>query len=467
MPLELLLAVGQAETGLQMVRGDVEFDGRPGAWGLMGLRGADLEDAAALAGLPVAQVQEDPVANVLAAAKLLEAWADELGIDGDDLAAWAPVVARYGGIDDDQATAEYVHYQVYDALRHGVHTEGYVTEPLDVQPDWPAPSHVRGVDGGAVWTPSPNWNSRSGAAAEFLIVHTCEGSYSSCWSWLASPASGVSAHYVVSETGSEVRALVDEGNRAWHIAADYDCALNGGLDCWRNGTSMNTISVGIEHAGHASQSFWDPGLIARSAQLACGITQRNPIPRDSHHIVGHGQLQPWNRSDPGAAWPWADYLNQIQAACGDAPAPAGAIVVDSNNGANDLSRGYIEVSPSWTASANVSGYWNTGYWVGPTDAVSDAARFWFHADAAGCWDVDAWWPAASDRPAAITWIGWNEDASEVGRTVVDQRGSGAQWNRLGTWSFGAGWNRVLLSRWSDPGAFAVADAVRLTPVSCP
>jgi hypothetical protein len=470
-PLALLFAIARVETGLQMVQGEVEFDGQEPAYGIMGLRGENLELAAELAELPVEQVRTDPVANVSAAAHLLAAWADEMDIDVDgmDLGAWAPVVARYSGIDAEEAKAEYVHFEVYEALRVGVAMEGFEVEPIDVEAAWPEPTRLRGYDGSAIWTPSPNYNSRSGASAGFLIIHTCEGSYSGCWGWLASSASGVSAHYVVNDSGSEVRALVDENNRAWHISANYDCANNGGHDCGTNGSSMNTISVGIEHAGYASQSSWNSGLIQRSAELACGITQRNPIPRDSYHIVGHGQLQPWNRSDPGANWPWTDYLNRIQAACGDVPSgpsTGGSIIIDSNNGANDTSEYYVAVSANWWASANVSGYWNTGYWVGPTEAVSDAASFWFHADSASCWEVDAWWPAASDRPSAITWIGWNEDDAEVGRAVVDQRVNGARWNRLGTWSFGAGWNRVLLSRWAGTGSYAVADAVRVTPVSC-
>jgi hypothetical protein len=45
--------------------------------------------------------------------------------------------------------------------------------------------------------------------------------------------------------------------------------------------------------------------------------------------------------------------------------------------------------------------------------------------------------------------------------------NGSKWNPLGTWSFGTGWNRVLLSRWTTEDGYAVADAVRLTPVTCP
>ena len=50
------------------------------------------------------------------------------------------------------------------------------------------------------------------------------------------------------DDGSEVRQLVTEANRAWHISAKYDCANNNREECGRNGQSMNTVSIGIEHA---------------------------------------------------------------------------------------------------------------------------------------------------------------------------------------------------------------------------
>ena len=87
-----------------------------------------------------------------------------------------------------------------------------------------------------------------------VIIHTCEGAYSGCWGWLANSASGVSAHYVVKEDGREISQLVREANRAWHIAATYECSLNGSMECGARATRSNNFTVGIEHAGFASQA---------------------------------------------------------------------------------------------------------------------------------------------------------------------------------------------------------------------
>lgn len=474
-PAGLLAAIAQVHTGVQMGRTAEEHPGRPARCGVLALSADHLALGARLAGVSEAEACEEVGPHVLAGAAVLASWAAEEGLAPADLAGWAPLVARWAGLEAyPEAAAEHVA-AVYGALRVGVRLEGALVGKVDVVPDFAAPVAAtrRGVDAaGVVWRPSPNYNSRGAYSPELVIIHTCEGVYSGCWSWLADSASGVSAHYVVNESGSEVSQLVAEANRAWHIAATYDCTLNGSTRCDLSGTGSNSFTVGIEHGGQASQTSFPVGQIQRSAELVCDITRRQGIPLDAYHVVGHGQLQPKNRTDPGPNWPWSDYLNRARAACGTGgggtPPPAGQRVVDSNNAANDPGNALMEVSASWVSSANVSGYWNTGYYVAPTEPVSDPARFKFRNDTSACYAVEAWWTAAADRAPSATFLAWNAAGTEVGRATVDQRGRGSQWVKLGDWSFSAGWNQVLLSRWTTVGAYVVADAVRLTPsTACP
>ena len=44
---------------------------------------------------------------------------------------------------------------------------------------------------------------------------------------------------------------------------------------------------------------------------------------------------------------------------------------------------------------------------------------------------------------------------------VDQRTGGGTWHTLGTWTFPAGWNQVVLLRRAASGSVVVADAVRV------
>lgn len=478
-PADLLEAISYVETRWQMVEGEVEHDGTHAAVGLMAVREDVLAHAASLAGLTEDEVRVDPEANVRAAAALLVEAADTLGLDAAqraDLGAWAPVVAEYSRIEDPESRAGYVLFDVYRVLLDGA-TEtaenGELIASLPphpgIEPDYEYtfPVYATNVDyQGAVSKPSPNHSARPAGTAgkpAMVIIHTCEGGYSGCVGWLRNTQAGASAHYVVKENGGEVAQLVRESRKAWHIAATYKCSLNSNTDCFRNGASSNNFTVGIEHGGFASQGSWPSAQVEASAKLTCDITKRHGISRDRQHIVGHGQLQPYNRTDPGPNWPWSHYIERVRANCDDGGGGGGGgtIIIDSNNANNDASTAKMELTGTWTSSNASPGYYGSGYWWGATEQISAPATFWFYLPSAGTKTIDAWWVAGTNRSTAATFIAQNASGTEVGRASKNQQGSGSQWVTLGTWNFSAGWNKVMLSRWAAPGAVVVADAVRV------
>lgn len=286
---------------------------------------------------------------------------------------------------------------------------------------------------------------------------SCESSYSGCWSWLTNPDAGASAHYVVNTTGSEISKLVYESNKAWHVGATYYCSRNNGTDCRWDGVQSNYFTVGIEHAGYASQTSWPSGQIGGSAELTCQISKRHDVPRDRNHIVSHARLQPYDRTDPGANWPWTDYMNKVNSAC----SAGEGLIVDNNNTLNDSAQARFEIGTGWTQSDNVPEYYGGGYYHAPTASVSDPATFWFYLPAAATRTVDAWWTDLENRSITAPYIAYNAGGTEVGRATANQQVNGGRWNQLGTWSFTAGWNKIQLSRWTSNGSYVVADAVRI------
>ena len=477
-PAQLLQAIGHVETQWQMIQGEVEFEGREAAFGVLALRGEQLARAAALAGVSVDDVKTDRRKHLRAGAALLSAYADELEIDRSDLGAWAPVVALLSDIPDPDALASYIHNDIYPTLRAGV-TERDLQgapvarlDPADAFPDFadpPNPTFGPGPDyAGSVWRASPNFSSRPAGdigKVAMVIIHSCEGAYSGCWGWLVNPQAGVSAHYVVKEDGSEISQLVKESNKAWHIGASYKCSLNGNLDCWRDGYNANSFTVGIEHAGFASQQSWNSNLIDKSAKLVCDITQGHNIPRDNKHIVAHGKLQPYDRVDPGPNWPWTTYLSKVNTYCGAQPPPdpqpGGTIIVDSNSANNDAATAKITVSANWTSASSTAGYYGTGYFFANTAPVSDAAEFSFYLAADATKTVDAWWTAGTNRAAAAPFIAFNASGTKLGTVNANQQANGGKWNQLGSFKFTKGWNKVVVSRWTTEGSVVIADAVRI------
>jgi hypothetical protein len=473
-PVDLLKAVSYVETRWQHVEGEEHDLGRSPGIGVFALWGDNLERGAAAAGLDLDSVRTDRDANIQAAAARLAELAAQRGVSGSDLMAWRPVIAEFAQNSDDEGRAAYVD-DVLRVLAGGVsetHEDGSIIATISPNIGVPMPEVTTLAAGGdypaAIYRASPNYNSRNGYKVTLVVIHSCEGGYAGCWGWLRNSSAGASAHYVVNESGSEVTQLVREANRAWHVAASYNCNYAGGQQCNLQGVSTNNFSVGIEHAGFASQASWANGLIETSAKLTCDITRRQGVVRDRNHIVSHGQLQPYNRTDPGKNWPWSHYIDRVRAHCGQGGGggggggtPTGAIIVDSNNANNNQKVAKLELAGSWTATTGTPGYYGSGYYFATTSATSAPATFWFYLPAAGTKTIDAWWTAGTNRASAAPFIAYNAAGKEVGRRSANQRANGSQWVTLGTWNFTAGWNKVQLSRWTTSGDVVIADAVRV------
>jgi N-acetylmuramoyl-L-alanine amidase len=142
--------------------------------------------------------------------------------------------------------------------------------------------------------PSPNIDERP-CAVDMLILHyTGMQSASAAIDRLRDPVARVSSHYVVNEDGSIVR-LVPEALRAWHAGVSY----------WRGRRVLNDCSVGIEivNPGHewGYRAFPDAQIAAVRA-LCLEILGRHPIP--PYHVVGHSDVAPDRKQDPGELFPW-------------------------------------------------------------------------------------------------------------------------------------------------------------------
>ncbi len=469
-PVSLLKAISYAETGFNMVKGIEEFEGRAPAYGLMALRGERLKKGAELAGVSTEAAQTEPLANIRAAAALLKLEADGLGIQGvNQPERWAKAVAEFSGIENKEAQAGFVHDYVYEALNEGIvaKRDGKVVAtimPMNVTANFPKAEVTAGKSmstdyGPAIWRgPSPNQNARpSGSIGDphMVVIHTCQGSYSGCWSWLNNDDANVSAHYVISRYGSEITQLVREYRRAWHIGADYDCNRLDGHDCWRNGYNSNHFTIGIEHAGFVSDPY-PAGQVDASAKLGCDISESWNIPRDRNHYWGHDEMQPWNRSDPGPNWPWATYMNSVREYCGDGSGNA-RIIMDSNDN-NSGSNADVAPPESWNVGS-YGDYYGTGYYWHVDESTSDPVEFRFYLETAERKTVYAWWTDGSNRNPEAPYVAYNSNGTKLGVIYEDQRFNGGQWNGVGTWDFTAGWNTIAVSHWTGGEGVIIADAV--------
>jgi N-acetylmuramoyl-L-alanine amidase len=146
---------------------------------------------------------------------------------------------------------------------------------------------------------SPNHGSRGEPPhirpINMLVLHyTGMQSAEAAIERLCDPAARVSAHYVVEEDGTLWR-LVSEERRAFHA----------GVSCWQGEHDLNYVSIGIEivNPGHewGYRPFPEPQMAAIEA-LCHGILSHHPIP--PHRIVGHSDIAPERKIDPGELFDW-------------------------------------------------------------------------------------------------------------------------------------------------------------------
>lgn len=146
-----------------------------------------------------------------------------------------------------------------------------------------------------VETPSPNFNERQLPVSMIVLHYTGMQSTEAALARLTDPAAEVSAHYLIDEDGT-IHRLVAEDKRAWHAGQSH----------WRGITDVNSASIGIElvNPGHEfGYREFAPAQIEALVPLLAEIKDRYEITRGN--VVGHSDIAPTRKQDPGELFPWA------------------------------------------------------------------------------------------------------------------------------------------------------------------
>lgn len=103
----------------------------------------------------------------------------------------------------------------------------------------------------------------------------------------------VSAHYLIDEKG-KIYNLVAEHKRAWHAGESF----------WRGQTNLNRNSIGIELCSPSLGQ--EPYPMCQISALIClckHLKRKYHIKKQN--ILGHSDIAPTRKPDPGKAFPWA------------------------------------------------------------------------------------------------------------------------------------------------------------------
>jgi N-acetylmuramoyl-L-alanine amidase len=143
--------------------------------------------------------------------------------------------------------------------------------------------------------PSPNHGVRTAPVSMLVLHYTGMESGEAAIARLCDPDAGVSCHYLIEEDGTVLR-MVPEERRAWHAGRAH----------WRGIDDVNSASIGIElvNPGHefGYRPFPRPQIEAL-LPLAADIVRRHRV--EPRNLVGHSDVAPARKQDPGELFPWA------------------------------------------------------------------------------------------------------------------------------------------------------------------
>jgi AmpD protein len=173
---------------------------------------------------------------------------------------------------------------------------------------------ARGVASLARQTPSPNCDARPpGEAIVLVVVHGISlppGKFGgsaiaklftnrldpAAHPYFASVAKlKVSAHFLIRRDGALIQ-FVPCAMRAWHA----------GVSSWRGRNRCNDFSIGIELEGTDTLPYTGDQY-RMLARLVKALRRRYPI----EAIVGHSDVAPGRKTDPGEAFDWRRFRASI------------------------------------------------------------------------------------------------------------------------------------------------------------
>ena len=153
---------------------------------------------------------------------------------------------------------------------------------------------------------SPNFHpkKRNFKQIKFIVFHyTGMEKESEAINRLTNIQSQVSSHYLIKNNG-QIVSIVPDPYIAWHA----------GISFWKNFKSLNKYSIGIEisNPGHNYKYKRFSKIQIRSIlKLSKFLIKKYKI--DSKNILGHSDIAPHRKKDPGEKFPW-QYLQSQKVA---------------------------------------------------------------------------------------------------------------------------------------------------------
>lgn len=169
------------------------------------------------------------------------------------------------------------------------------------------------VDGVPVsWVPTPN--KRGTMVPSYLVMHyTADSNPSSTIGWFKDKEAQASAHL-----------LIDREGKITQFGLFTEVLWHAGVSKWKGLNGMNSHAIGIEltnlgrsaaakpgfikarHKNETVDAYWQEYTDAQ-INVAVDVAKCLELTYNLKDVIGHDDISPLRKSDPGPAFPWGRF----------------------------------------------------------------------------------------------------------------------------------------------------------------
>lgn len=169
---------------------------------------------------------------------------------------------------------------------------------------------------------------RIGREIDTIVIHfTASSNLESAQAEFANTPKGI--HYLIDKDGTIVPGDTPENQLALHtnnprinarsigielVNLGDMCGATTGYCIWNEGTCKQ-ICQDAGNGEDVNGVFWEkfpPEQINALDNLVSELVSKYDIPADRTHILGHYEIDPSVRTDPGPLFPWTDFMSSIK-----------------------------------------------------------------------------------------------------------------------------------------------------------
>ena len=144
--------------------------------------------------------------------------------------------------------------------------------------------------------PSKNLEKQKNRRIKYVLIHyTGMRNQKSAIKRLQSKVAKVSCHYLISRVG-----------KVYQMVRDLDVAWHAGKSKWGKDINLNSKSIGIELVNKGFENFPSKQILALIKILKI-LKKKYKI--KPCYIIGHEDISPGRKSDPGPKFPWKILYN--------------------------------------------------------------------------------------------------------------------------------------------------------------